>query len=112
MNHDPVGLAFQLQTTLIEVEFPIGESTARALRQQVREYAAALKSAGVTPEGAVIDVKCLMRDIGLELTTRTKSTEAVLTPRDLLCGAVVGWCIDGYYSLAACDGSQPDGNTA
>jgi hypothetical protein len=93
-----------------DVTFPVSTSAAEELRTHVREYAAALRTNGVTPEGAVIDVKRVLFDAGLELTTHTKSTEAALTPRDHLCGRVVAWCIEGYYSDGLSDGSGPAGH--
>lgn len=107
MSHDANQLAGQLRGRLGEVRFPVSNSAAEELRTHVREYAAALKSDGVTPEGAVIEVKRVLFDAGLELTTHAKSTEAALTPRDHLCGAVVAWCIEGYYSDGRRDGSGP-----
>lgn len=104
MSHDPRQLAGQLQAKLGEVIFPVSNSVAEELRTHVREFAAALRSDGVTPEGAVIEVKRVLNDAGLELTTHTKSTEAALTPRDHLCGHVVAWCIEGYYSDGHADG--------
>jgi hypothetical protein len=98
MNHDAKQFTVALRRSLLQVNFPVSESAANELRHRVREYALGLRSHGVTPEGAIIEIKRLLSESGLELTTRTKSTEAALTPRDLLCGAVVGWCIDGYYS--------------
>ena len=105
MSHDDARqLAGQLRGKLGEVRFPISTSEAEELRAHVREYAAALRSTGVTPEGAVIEVKRVLFDAGLELTTHAKSTEAALTPRDHLCGNVVAWCIEGYYSDGRGDG--------
>jgi hypothetical protein len=112
MSHDAKQLAVQLRAGLIRVSFPVSESAAKELRQAVRDYAVALRRDGVTPERAVIEIKRLLGEVGLELTTRTKSTEAALTPRDLFCGAVVGWCIDGYYSQDGADGSPTRGGNA
>jgi hypothetical protein len=109
MNHDARQLAGQLRVKLSDVTFPVSKSAAEELRLHVCEYAAALRTNGVTPEGAVIDVKRVLFDAGLEPTTHTKSTEAALTPRDYLCGDVVAWCIEGYYSDGRRDGSGPTG---
>ena len=110
MNHDATQLAGQLRVRLGEVMFPVSTSSAEELRTHVREYAAALRTNGVTPEAAVIEVKRVLFDAGLEPTTHTKSTEAALTPRDHLCGSVVAWCIEGYYSDGRSDGSAPAGH--
>ena len=107
MSHDARQLAGQLRATLAEVRFPVSTSAAEEVRAHVREYAAALRSTGVTPERAVIQVKRVLFDAGLELTTHAKSTEAALTPRDHLCGNVVAWCIEGYYSDGRGDGPGP-----
>jgi len=109
MSHDATQLAGRLRARLGEVRFPVSDSAAEELRTHVREFAAALRSNGVTPEAAVIQVKLVLGDAGLEPTTHTKSTEAALTPRDHLCGAVVAWCIEGYYWDGRVDGSGPDG---
>jgi hypothetical protein len=105
MNHDASQLAGQLRVKLCDTTFPVSRSAAEELRTHVREYAAALRSGGVTPEAAVIEVKRVLWDAGLELTTHAKSTEAALTPRDHLCGSVVAWCIEGYYSDGRNNGS-------
>ena len=65
------------------------------------EFADELRTLGVSPERAVVAVKDVLRDAGYETSTRTKSTEALLTPRDHLLGDVVSWCIEGYYSHQA-----------
>jgi hypothetical protein len=110
MNHDARQLTGQLRVKLGEVTFPVSTSAAEELRTHVREYAAALRFDGMTPEAAVIDVKRVLFDAGLEPTTHAKSTEAALTPRDHLCGSVVAWCIEGYYSDGRSDGPGASGH--
>ena len=97
MNHDARQVANELQQQLSEVTFPLTTSAANALRSHVCKFAAALKADGIAPEKAINAVKDVLRSAGLELSTHTKSTEAVLTPRDHLLSHVVSWCIEGYY---------------
>lgn len=90
-------LSTDLRAKLGNVRFPVSRSARLELRRRVCEYAAELKESGVPPERAVVEVKRVLSEAGFELTTHTKSTEAVLTPRDHLLGDVVAWCIEGYY---------------
>ena len=104
MAHDveqAIRLARELQALLGGVSFPVDRPAATELRAKVCEFAYQLRLLGVSPERAVVAVKDVLRDAGYETSTRTKSTEALLTPRDHLLGDVVSWCIDGYYNHRA-----------
>ncbi|HEV8496755.1 MAG TPA: hypothetical protein VGQ56_07840 [Gemmatimonadaceae bacterium] len=97
MSHDALQLAGDLRATLSGVRFPVTRSAAIELRKCVSEYAAAMKSAGVPPEDAVVAVKDVLQEAGFEPTTHSESTKAALTPQDRLRGHVILWCIEGYY---------------
>jgi hypothetical protein len=100
MAHDTahaIELAHELQVMLDGVSFPVDPPAATQLRAKVCEFADELRFHGVSPERAIVAVKDVLRYAGYEASTRTKSTEALLTPRDHLLGDVVSWCIEGYY---------------
>src|SRR5690242_8012351 len=76
MSHDALQLAGDLRATLSGVRFPVTRSAAIELRKCVSEYAAAMKSAGVPPEDAVVAVKDVLQEAGFEPTTHSESTKA------------------------------------
>ena len=90
-------LARELEVMLDGVSYPVDARAAHQLRAKVCEFADELRTRGVSPERVILAVKDVLRQAGYESSTRTKSTEALLTPRDHLLGDVVSWCIEGYY---------------
>ena len=104
MAHDAehaTQLAHELEVMLDGVSYPVDAPAAKQLRAKVCEFADELRTCGVSPERAILAVKDVLRHAGYESSTRTKSTEALLTPRDHLLGDVVSWCIEGYYGRRA-----------
>jgi hypothetical protein len=99
-SHDATRLAIELRMRLSELTHPVDTSTANELRGTVGHYAAALRTLGMTPEAAVVAVKTVLREAGLEARPGAQPTD-VITPEDQLLIDVVGWCIEGVKGLEA-----------
>ena len=88
--------AERLQDALAAVEFPVSPPLLDELRKRVCEYVDSLKSRDWPPERVIVAVKQIAHEAGFHPSPLVQ-TEALMSARDELLVAMVGWCIERYY---------------
>ena len=101
MLHSPKVIALR-ESLARALSSPPGEWEEKKLRDEVCSVVEELKAAGWPPERAIVAVKEIATEAGLEQSRNVLMLNRDLDARDALLVKVVRWCIECYYDAPQC----------